>query len=123
VYKDWHFFFHTACSFSSLELGLTPDAFRLIQEIDILVLKGNSIQSAIEVTTTISTCNKAVNDRFRNLLSIVPNLKIKLNVVLRDIDRSKTSSELHTPANIEAKLTEKVSPYSIYRPMVGKALV
>jgi hypothetical protein len=98
---------------TGLELGLPPSAFRLIQEIDVLILKGNSILSAIEVATTISTFNKAINDRFRNLLSIVPNLAINLNVVVKDVDWDKAVSELYTRANVDAKLTTKVTLHRI----------
>ena len=47
----------------SFQLGIQPAGYRIIKEIDLLVLKGKSIQKAVEVVTSISTFNKAINDR------------------------------------------------------------
>ena len=93
---------------SGLELGLPPDAFSVIKEIDLLILKGATILAAIEVTTTISTLNKAINDRFRNLLVIAPNLKIPLVVIINESDRSRAQKELGTPANLKTGLAKGV---------------
>jgi len=93
---------------SGFELGLSPDTFEVIKEIDLIVLKNNNVQAAIEVVTTLSTLNKAINDRFRNLLSIAPNLIIPLYVVVKDDDVSAALSELNKPANVESGLAGKV---------------
>jgi len=93
---------------SGFELGLPPEVFKLIQEIDIIILKGSNIIAAVEVATTISTFNKAVNDRFRNLLTIAPNLDIRLSVIVSDNNFEKAHEELYTPANIKSRLSEKV---------------
>jgi len=98
---------------SGLELGLSPDIFAVIKEIDLIILKKNNILAAIEVATTISTFNKAVNDRFRNLLAIAPNLNIKLSVIVSKADLPKAQKELYKPANIKAKLSTKVSLFTI----------
>jgi putative DNA methylase len=98
---------------SGLELGLSPDLFKHIQEIDLIILKNNTIISCVEVTTTISTFNKAINDRFRNMLSIAPNLKIKLGIVVRDVDYEKALMELNTPANRRDNLPQKVRIWKI----------
>jgi len=102
---------------SGLELGLPPEVFKLIQEIDLIILKGSNILAAVEVATTISTFNKAVNDRFRNLLTIAPNLDIKLSVIISDEDFKKAHEELYTPANIKSKLSEKVKLFKISKIM------
>lgn len=93
---------------TGLELGLTPEAFKVIQEIDLLILEGRSIVTAIEVTTTISTMNKALNDRYRNLLTLVPNLKVDCFIVIKDEDYNQAYNELHTPANLQSGLSDKV---------------
>lgn len=94
---------------SGLELGLSPETFDIVKEIDILILKNNNIQAAIEVVTTLSTLNKAINDRFRNLLTIAPNLEITLFVVVRDEDVSSALSEIKKPANIKSGLAKRVN--------------
>ncbi len=95
---------------TGLELGLSPETFRLIKEIDTIILKGfNNMLAAVEVATTISTFNKAVNDRFRNLLTIAPNLDVKLNAVVSDNDFDKAYKELYTPANVKSGLAKKVN--------------
>jgi SAM-dependent methyltransferase len=94
---------------SGMELGLPQKAFKLIKEIDLIILKDSTMLAAIEVTTTISTFNKAVNDRFRNLITIAPNLNISLNVLVREEDFKKAHDELYTPANVSSGLAVKVN--------------
>jgi len=93
---------------TGFELGLSIDTFKVIQEIDLLILKHNNIQAAIEVVTTLSTLNKAINDRFRNLLTVAPNLEIPLFIVIRDEDASAALSEINKPANQESGLDRRV---------------
>jgi len=93
---------------SGLELGLSPETFAHIKEIDLLILKGNTIMAAVEVATSLSTFNKAINDRFRNLITIAPNLITSLFVVVLDDDYSKAFDELHTPANIQYGFNIKI---------------
>ncbi|MGB7060965.1 MAG: DNA methyltransferase [Candidatus Zixiibacteriota bacterium] len=93
---------------TGMELGLPDKAFRLIREIDLLILKNSTILAAVEVATSIGTFNKAVNDRFRNLLAVAPNLRINLNVVVRSEDFEKARSELFTLANVKSGLAKKV---------------
>ncbi|NQU06381.1 MAG: hypothetical protein HQ568_09835 [Calditrichaeota bacterium] len=93
---------------TGLELGLPPVTFKLIKEIDLLILKDNHIQAAIEVVMTLSTFNKAINDRFRNLLEVVSNWNYPLITIVRDEDYKNAMKELRTPANLNAKLPDKV---------------
>ena len=93
---------------TGFELGLSPATFDLIKEIDLLILKNNNIQAAVEVVITLSTFNKAINDRFRNLLQVAPNLNIPLTAIVRDEDFDAAEKELRTPANKSAGLTERV---------------
>ena len=98
---------------TGLELGLSPRAFRLIKEIDLIILKGTTMLAAVEVATSISTFNKAINDRFRNLVTIAPNLNITLSAVVMPQDFAQARDELYTPANISAGLSSKTKLYKI----------
>ena len=93
---------------TGLELGFSPESFSVIKEIDLLILKKNNIQSAIEVVLTMSTLNKAINDRFRNILTLTPNLNIPLFIVVKDSDLNAALVELNKPANIYSGLVKKV---------------
>ena len=99
--------------FTGLELGLPLKAIRFIKEIDLIVLKNSTMLAAIEVATTISTFNKAVNDRFRNLIAIAPNLNVTLSVLVRSEDLNKAHDELYTTANVRTDLAKKVNLYAI----------
>lgn len=92
----------------SYQLGIPSEGYDIIKEIDLLVLKNKTIIKAVEVVTTLSTLNKAINDRFRNLLSIAPNLNFDLEIHLFNKDMDKASKELNTPANVETGLNKKV---------------
>jgi len=93
---------------TGLDLGFSRDTFDLIKEIDLLILKNNNIQAAVEVVITLSTFNKAINDRFRNLLEIAPNLKIPLAAIVKDDDYMAALDVLRTPANVSIGLPAKV---------------
>jgi len=93
---------------SGLELGLPPKAFKVIREIDLIALQDHTMIAAIEVATSISTFNKAINDRFRNILQVAPNLRVSLNVIVNDEDHKKASEELYSPANIKSGLSGRV---------------
>ncbi|MBW1728582.1 MAG: hypothetical protein JRJ62_13630 [Deltaproteobacteria bacterium] len=98
---------------TGLELGLPPKAFRLIKEIDLIILKDSTMLAAIEVATTISTFNKAVNDRFRNLVAVAPNLNVAMNVLVKPEDFHRAHDELYTPANVRTGFAGKVNLYTI----------
>jgi len=98
-----------SCELSHLDLGVPQRAFKILKEIDLLILKGGSIAKAIEVVTTFSTFNRAINERFRNLLAVVQNLNFDLEVYLPKNDFEKARKELDTPANIREGLNIKIS--------------
>jgi SAM-dependent methyltransferase len=98
---------------SEHDLGISPRAFRIIKEIDLLILKEATILAAVEVTTTISTINKAINDRFRNLLTVAPNLSIALAVLVKRSDFQQAYGELWSPANVKSGLSKKIRLISI----------
>lgn len=92
----------------SYYLGVSPQSFKILKEIDLLVHKAGNIQKAIEVVTTFSTFNKAINDRFRNLLTVMLNLKFDLEVHIPKSDFDKAVRELNSPANVKDGLNKKV---------------
>jgi hypothetical protein len=98
---------------TGLEFGLPPKLYSLIKEIDLIIFKSNTILSAVEVTTSINTFNKAINDRFRNLLAIAPNLIISLNIIVKKEDFDKAHSELFTVANVKSGLARRVKLHDI----------
>jgi len=72
-------------------------------------LEAPVITAAIEVVLTMSTITKAINDRFRNLLTIMPNLKIPMFIVVDDKDASAALAEITKPVNVESGLADRVS--------------
>ncbi len=85
----------------AFNLGVSRESYSVLKEIDLLILRGGNIQKAIEVVTTFSTFNKAINDRFRNLITTVPNLKFDVEVYLLKNDMDKAVKELNSPANVK----------------------
>lgn len=92
---------------SGQEFGLPESVFRTISEIDIILLKGDTIYSAFEVATTVETANKAINDRYRNLHAATPHLTIKSYIVVRDKDFVKAHTQLYSSVNVKEGLTKK----------------
>lgn len=93
---------------SPLEYGINPKAFDIIKEIDILWLKGKRIVAAFEVAYSIETADKAINVRYRNLFSEMPNLDVKTFVIVKDQDYSKAEEKLFTPANNKDGLCDRI---------------
>jgi putative DNA methylase len=93
---------------SHMDYGLSPDAFSIIRQIDLLLIKGQSFVWAVEVATTIETLGKAINERFRNLLAVIPNIQIRLVAIVRSGDYQKARKILETPANRALGLPQKV---------------
>jgi len=87
-----------------------PDkrAFDIIREIDLLLLRGNVIVAGIEVATTVSTAREAINVRFRELFTIMPNLAIPCFVIVKDEDFKKAHEYLNTKANIKDGIPDRV---------------
>jgi hypothetical protein len=90
------------------EFGLSPRIFRQIKEIDLIIFKSSTILAAVEVATSIGTFNKAINDRFRNLLTIAPNLSIKLHAIVNNDDIERARVELFSPANVASSLAQNI---------------
>ncbi|MBU2462863.1 MAG: hypothetical protein KJ844_02090 [Candidatus Edwardsbacteria bacterium] len=93
---------------SPLDFGLDSKTFDIIKEIDLLWLKGKKIIAAFEVAYTIDTADKAINVRYRNLFTSIPNFDVKTFVIIRDQDYSKAEEKLYTVANLHDGLSDKI---------------
>lgn len=83
-------------------------AFDKIKEIDLLILDGKEIKAAFEVTTSINTAREAINDRYRDLFTILPNTKINAYIIVNDEDFGKAVDMINSAANKKDKLSEKI---------------
>lgn len=93
---------------NAADYGFTPSVFATIKEIDALILKGNTILAAFEVTTTVETADKAINNRFRNLFTAMPNLNIPAYVIVVDKDFNKAHAMVYSLANITDGVSKKI---------------
>jgi len=93
---------------SNVEFGIPLNAFSSIKEIDLLIVKNQVIFAAFEVATTISTANKAINDRYRNLFATFPSWTIKAAVVVKSQDYESARTQLLSIANEKQHLSQKV---------------
>lgn len=84
------------------------NAFKKIKEIDLLILEGNEIPAVFEVTTSIDTAREAINDRYRDLFTILPNTKINAYVIVKDPDFGKAIDMINSAANKKDKLYTKI---------------
>ncbi|MBA7672722.1 hypothetical protein ES703_80909 [subsurface metagenome] len=94
--------------FSPEEFGLSPEVFRIIVEIDVLLLRRTATTHAFEVATTVETANKAINDRYRNLFVAYPNLLIKTYLVVKDKDFGKAYTQVFSKANVQDGISQKI---------------
>ena len=76
-------------------LGLNKDAIDRISRIDIIWLKQNAAICAFEVETSTSIYSGLL--RMSDLLSVIPNLNIKLYIIAQKERESKVLSELARP--------------------------
>ena len=88
--------------------GIPLNAFGSIKEIDLLVVRDKVICAAFEVATTVSTANKAINDRYRNLFAALPSWNIKAGVVVKSQDYETARAQLLSVANEKQHLSQKV---------------
>jgi hypothetical protein len=79
----------------TLPLQFDEATTRTIQLIDVLWLKGNSIQAAFEIESTTSIFSGLL--RMSDLITMQPNLKIPLYIVAPSERRSKVISEVNRP--------------------------
>ncbi|HCY76506.1 MAG TPA: hypothetical protein DHV28_11345 [Ignavibacteriales bacterium] len=84
------------------------NAFKKIKEIDLLILEGYEVPAVFEVTTSIDTAREAINDRFRDLFTILPNTKINAFVIVKDVDYNKAKEMLNSAANKKDKLNSRI---------------
>jgi hypothetical protein len=94
---------------SSVDFGIPKREFDTIREIDLLVLHGRTIVAAFEVATTVDTANKAINDRYRNLLAALnPGFRLRCHVVVKDEDFKKALRTLNSIANKQGWFADRV---------------
>ena len=96
---------------SNTEFGLPMGVFKTILEIDVLIIEANSnsIIYAFEVATTVETANKAVNDRYRNMIKSFPNSTIKAILVVKDGDMQKANKIIYSEANKKDGISNKIT--------------
>jgi hypothetical protein len=79
----------------TLPLQFDEATTRTIQLIDVLWLKGNSIQAAFEIESTTSIFSGLL--RMSDLITMQPNLKIPLYIVAPSERRNKVITEVNRP--------------------------
>ncbi|HEX3044882.1 MAG TPA: hypothetical protein VHY08_09005 [Bacillota bacterium] len=80
---------------SELPLQFEPQTNRIIQNIDVLWLKGNTYVAAFEIESTTSIYSGLL--RMSDLITKQPNIKIPLYLVAPDDRRTKVISEINRP--------------------------
>jgi hypothetical protein len=78
-----------------LPLNYDETTIKTIEQIDVLWLKGRSIQRAFEVEHTTSIYSGIL--RMADLLALQPNMDIKLHIVAPDSRRDKVFTEIRRP--------------------------
>lgn len=79
----------------SLPLNYDDATLKTIEQIDVLWLKGRSIQRAFEVEHTTSIYSGLL--RMADLLALQPNMDIRLNIVAPEARRQKVFEEIQRP--------------------------
>jgi hypothetical protein len=80
---------------ASLPAQFDPGLMRIIQNIDVLWLRGNGIEAAFEIEHTTSVYSGLL--RMSDLVTLHPNFHIRLYVVAPDIRESKVLQEIVRP--------------------------
>ena len=94
---------------NNTEFGLPMNVFETILEIDLLVIKGTCIIFAVEVATTVETADKAVNNRFRNMIKSSPNSVINSILIVKDKDMNKANKIIYSEANKKDNISKKIT--------------
>jgi hypothetical protein len=90
----------------NVEFGIENEAFKIIQEIDILWFKGRTISSAFEVEFS-TTIDSGIN-RFRNLFAVLPNLNVEAYIVVPDDRVDEARKKINSPANVREGISHRV---------------
>ncbi|MEW5701668.1 MAG: DNA methyltransferase [Candidatus Zixiibacteriota bacterium] len=97
-----------------VDLGLPPNVFRILKEIDLLILRENVLVAGLEIVISMGTLAHAMA-RFQNLFVAAPNLDIKAVIVCQDQDYDLARRQLDTPANRKSALSRRVAIWPISR--------
>ena len=108
---------------SKLPLQFDDATNRIVENIDVLWLKGNSVQAAFEIESTTAIYSGLL--RMSDLLAMQPNLNIPLFLVAPDERRDKVIAEVNraTFHRLEPPLVDlcRYVPFSAMREHVTKA--
>jgi len=94
--------------FNPQEFGLPPEVFKIIVEIDMLLLKGTAVTHAFEVATSVGTASEAINKRYRNLFAAMQNILVKTYLVVKDKDFNKAHAEVFSKANVQDGISQRI---------------
>ncbi len=79
-----------------------PQVMSLIEHIDVLWLRGNRVEAAFEVEHTTAVYSGLL--RMSDLITLHPNLMIRLYIVAPDARKSKVMNELVRPTSMRSSL-------------------
>lgn len=97
--------------------GIPEEARKIIEQIDVLWLKGNVIIGAFEVEHTTGVVTGLA--RFNDLLNIIPNIKMDMYIIAPDDREKKVIQELNRPA-IRATAKKSGWKYVLYSDLLKK---
>ncbi len=87
--------FENLCLKSLPNIGFSTDVYGLIENIDVLWLKGNMIMAAFEIEHTTSVYSGLL--RLSDLVILVPNIKVQLFIVTPEKRLNKVNAEVNRP--------------------------
>ena len=79
----------------TLPLSYGDEPLRTIEQIDVIWIKGNSIERAFEIEHTTAIYSGIL--RMADLMALVPNMKIKTHIVAPDYRRDQVLREIRRP--------------------------
>jgi hypothetical protein len=74
----------------------------------LLVLLCAEIPVAFEVTTSVDAAREAINDRFRDLFTVLHPQKIRVFVAVKDKDLNKAAKMINSTANVRTGISAKI---------------
>lgn len=87
--------FKGLCLGSLPYFGFTEDVMKLIEDIDVLWIKGNVVLAAFEIEHSTSIYSGLL--RLSDLVSLIPNVKIQLFIVAPEERKGKVLAEVNRP--------------------------
>jgi len=87
--------FEDLCLDSLPHLGFTEDVMKLIENIDVLWIRGNIVLAAFEIEHSTSIYSGLL--RLSDLVSLIPNVRIQLFIVAPNERKGKVLTEVNRP--------------------------